>query len=299
MYSSTKSEVDTILNAILDKKKLVDIEAQRIGCITQPIFYDGYDPKMWCTIALGDSLVKLKLFIENNFNYIETMELIATTRYIFEINIWLNLFKKDIYYGLTYYKQLLKDKEIYWNNLKNQHEREIKFLQNFEAEEKQLQESLLIKLPTLASNEEINKTAIKIQNVTKLIDDKAARNFSLYPEETKYNGFSYQAYIIKKNIIPEIQKSLNSVMKNIENFEKETQNYKNKIPKKDTVKNKATLVNMQYEYEFIFQFTSSLLHATPSSLTTNHKNLEMNEVSMLLRYINVKIQDIIDLSKEY
>ena len=127
MYSSTKSEVDTILNAILDKKKLVDIEAQRIGCITQPIFYDGYDPKMWCTIALGDSLVKLKLFIENNFNYIETMELIATTRYIFEINIWLNLFKKDIYYGLTYYKQLLKDKEIYWNNLKNQHEREIKF----------------------------------------------------------------------------------------------------------------------------------------------------------------------------
>ena len=49
----------------------------------------------------GNALVRLRLLIENNFHVIETLGLLAVTRYIFELSIWLLLFEKDIRYCLV------------------------------------------------------------------------------------------------------------------------------------------------------------------------------------------------------
>mgnify|MGYP003604510971 FL=1 len=61
----------------------------------------------------------------------------------------------------------------------------------------------------------------------------------------------------------------------------------------------AETVDLLAEYDFIYAFTSKLRHATPASITTDQKNLEPAEMVVFLRYIDVKIQDILDLAGRY
>jgi hypothetical protein len=63
-------------------------------------------------------------------------------------------------------------------------------------------------------------------------------------------------------------------------------------------KQQAASVGMSDQYEFIYSFTSRLLHATPVSLTTNQKLLEPEEMHRFLEYIYVSILDIVDLAKQ-
>ena len=77
---------------------------QAIGRFTNKI--QSHDPsksddKYWCNVAMNDSLAKLKLILNQNFFYIETMSLLAVTRYIHEMSIWLKLFDLDPRYGLV------------------------------------------------------------------------------------------------------------------------------------------------------------------------------------------------------
>ena len=61
----------------------------------------------------------------------------------------------------------------------------------------------------------------------------------------------------------------------------------------------AKKVDLGDEYEYIYSYTSKLLHATPSSITTNQKNLELSEINIFLKYVRVKINDILSLAKQY
>jgi len=61
-------------------------------------------------------------------------------------------------------------------------------------------------------------------------------------------------------------------------------------------KQRATLAGMSEEYEFIYSYTSRLLHATPPSITTDQKNLEIGEMEMFLRYVRVRIADLVAIS---
>ena len=54
-----------------------------------------------------------------------------------------------------------------------------------------------------------------------------------------------------------------------------------------------------HEYDFIYRFSSKLLHATPASITTDQKNLEMSELALFLKYIYVKIDDVLELASAY
>ena len=63
-------------------------------------------------------------------------------------------------------------------------------------------------------------------------------------------------------------------------------------------KEQAAIVGMSDQFEFIYSFTSRLLHATPVSLTTNQKLLEPDEMHIFLEYIYVSILDIVDLAKQ-
>ena len=55
----------------------------------------------------------------------------------------------------------------------------------------------------------------------------------------------------------------------------------------------AQEVGMSDEYDFIYDYSSRLLHATPASLTTDQPALEDMEVYILVRYCAVKMRDII------
>src|SRR3989442_13923993 len=49
----------------------------------------------WVLAAHLDALIRLRLFVEQNFAFIETLGLLAVTRYLFEVLVWLKLLQKD------------------------------------------------------------------------------------------------------------------------------------------------------------------------------------------------------------
>ena len=51
---------------------------------------------------------------------------------------------------------------------------------------------------------------------------------------------------------------------------------------------------MASEYDFIYSYTSRLLHATPASLTTNQKSLEAEEVFLFRRYVGMQFRWIVN-----
>ena len=78
---------------------------------------------------------------------------------------------------------------------------------------------------------------------------------------------------------------------------KVTQDVKNLIPRRWNWKEMAQKTQLDVEYSYIYSFISTLLHATPASITTDQKSLELTEIWLFLRYINVKISDVLSLSK--
>ena len=49
---------------------------------------------------------------------------------------------------------------------------------------------------------------------------------------------------------------------------------------------------------FIYTYTSLLMHATPVSIITDQKNLELGEIRMFLKYALVRIIDVIRMAEE-
>ena len=45
--------------------------------------FDKDNAHSWCLSVAGDALVRLSLFTEQNFNFIETMGVVAVARYVF------------------------------------------------------------------------------------------------------------------------------------------------------------------------------------------------------------------------
>jgi hypothetical protein len=68
------------------------------------------------------------------------------------------------------------------------------------------------------------------------------------------------------------------------------------LPRKWIWKEQATAAGMLDEYEFIYSYSSRLLHATPASLTTDKKNLEPWGMLMFLRYFAIKATDVLQMS---
>ena len=52
--------------------------------------FDNNSPDFWRSNIYGDAPVKIRIILENNFKQIETIGLVAVTRYIFEISVWLS-----------------------------------------------------------------------------------------------------------------------------------------------------------------------------------------------------------------
>lgn len=300
-------QIGNILKSIKDKHSTIDQEARRIK--DKPLT-NKTDPNYWCLIGLGDALVKIRLMIEQNFNYIETMGILATTRYIFELSIWLKLFKLSPYYGFLYYSELVNIQKNHFILNKKQILNEICLLEDLDNYQKDLIEREFNRINLINDEKEKKENSLNFRNtIFKNVDDKAARHFSIYAEQAKTNGYSFQAYLIKNKVLPEIQKNIDILEKDVNLLKEIILILEKEMPKlldknKSKLKyinwkDKADLVNMRNEYEYIYALTSSLLHATPSSLTTNMKNLDLSEVLIFLKFIYVTIQDIIDFSKTY
>ena len=236
-------------------------------------------PEYWVLVIRCDALVKLRIFLERNFTYIETLSLLATTRYVFELSVWLRAIKLDKNYAIYYVHKLVDGAEEHSKQLYEQLIHEVSLLKSFQRKDDDLTNQCLEKLKhEHASPEEMDKAT---RRISETIDAEAAIRFSLYGEEAVSNGYGLQVHLIESKAIPRAKFELEEAQKSKEQFN-------------DKWKKMAKNVGMEDEHNYIYSYTSRLLHAKPSSLTTNQKSLESPEVYVFLRYCFVKITEMLE-----
>jgi len=258
----------------------------------------------WALVAYADALTRLRLIVQQNFQFVETLGVLAVTRYIFELAVWLRALARDSRYGLTYYFQIM-DKQIrYYEDYVKRVEHEIGLLKRLGEEESAEIEATTKAVLPKPDGDSTKALADLLRRVQSETDRKARRNFCLYADQAKKNGHSFQAFLIEKQVLPKLHTQLDECRRE---RAKRLASVKGRPPigtewaKQEQSwkwKEQAAAVDMSVQFEFIYSFTSRLLHATPVSLTTNQKLLEPEEMHVLLEYIYVSILDIVDLAKQ-
>jgi hypothetical protein len=61
----------------------------------------------WVATAYCNALIRLRLILENKFFHVETLNVLATTRYVFETLVWLRLMDREPDYGLVFYGKMV------------------------------------------------------------------------------------------------------------------------------------------------------------------------------------------------
>jgi hypothetical protein len=259
-------------------------------------------PRFWVFVVFADALVRLRLFVEQNFGYIEPMAILSVVRYTFELTIWLKHLHTDARYGLVYYRVLVAKQLDYYSDLHSHLRREIDFLRKIDEQEQQLLKDRAAKLMRVP-DEETQKVAAAnlIGDLQREIDKRAAREFSLYAEQARTNGYSFQAYLVEEKVLPKVAQAKTDLEKELASLDDSLlPEVRALLPKRKdwNWKDEAGSVGMGHEYDFIYTYTSRLLHATPASLTTDQKNLEPDEIRMFLRYIHVRLLDAMQMAKD-
>ncbi|WP_418647668.1 hypothetical protein ACNQFN_00385 [Thauera butanivorans] len=253
-------------------------------------FCDKYSSDHWRRNAYGNALVRLRQLSENNFQIVETIGLLAVARYVFELSVWLRLFEKDARYCLVYYKQLLETQFRYYEDTLAHMRQEVTLLKSFEELDRpvSLQERKDISV--------VEYGDMVRQNMSR-IDAMASRHFSLYLEDAKTNGYGFQAYLVEKKAIPSIESAIDELKNELLEFDNHVQTDVRDLARpRWQWRGMSKLAGIEHEHDYIYSYASKILHATPASLTTNQKNLEIQEVCLFLRYIHVKILEIADLA---
>ena len=293
MTDPSASNVQNLVREILARKERVDQLAQRIRTPETLAKFDKRNARSWCIAVAGDMLIRVRLFIEQNFKVVETVGVNAVARYLLELHIWMSLFRRDENYGLVYFRELLDTQRRFYTDTLAQVEREIEFLQSLEARER-------------AALTEIHDSGGRLRDVVakdKVASDhdkEATRHFSIYARAALTNGYGFQTHLVRTKALPRAKEALTMVEIEKRGFDESIAPAVRKlIPDRWQWRSMANKVGLVHEYDYIYSFASKLLHATPASITTDSKNLEMAELEMFLKYIVVKIDDLMDLAAVY
>lgn len=229
-----------------------------------------------------------------------TFELLAIARNLFENVIWLRLFNREREYGLLFYEQLLKQQKQNTEMFIAKANSEISLFHEFERiDGENLDFSFFSVLEGNPTDEEIQAAQVTHRNLTDDLDNKARRAFSIYASAAKFNGYGYQCNIIREKELPrqllqlaEIQKSLDKLCSAKWSILSEPMFRLSKV--RWNWKDRANDVGMIEQYNFLYAYTSRLLHSTPMNLITE-KQLSASESAMMLDYAFITILDIFDL----
>lgn len=140
------------------------------------------------------------------------------------------------------------------------------------------------------------KVSQAAKRTSDFIDQGMEFQFALFADQAARNGYGFQAHLMEKQIIPQVQSNLEEARASYEAIKLAWQDRIaafNSNFQKWRWKEMAERVHMEREYDFIYSYTSRLLHALPHSLTTDQKNLEDSEVLMFLKYIEVQMRWIV------
>lgn len=301
MTEQDKHNFEQLIHSIRSRRSSLDAVAQRLRTPEIQDAFNKWDHNSWCRSVAGDSLVRLRLFTEQNFNLVETMGVIAVARYIFELSVWLYLFKLDPRYGLVYFNQLLDTQQRYFQAMRAQLAREVVLLKSFSNREKESQEKALENIKGFSSSDTHKQALLStLKSISDAIDAEASRRFSIYAKDAQTNGYGFQAYLVETKAIPQVEQALAEIALERNRFDTTVpQDVKDLIPRRWQWRQIAEIVGLTDEYDYIYSFASKLLHATPASITTDQKNLALGEMQVFLKYIDVKMADVEILAQEY
>jgi hypothetical protein len=256
--------------------------------------FDKFAADDWRRNTFGNALVRLRQQVENNFNFIETLGLLAVARYVFELSVWLRLFQRDSRYCLIYYRELIYTQRKYFEDTLAHLRREIKLLKRFAEGEKEHSDQVFHHQNQVNSAVEFRDLLPKAMD---RLDAEASRHFSIYLDDARINGYSFQAYLVEKEAVPQAEDAISQIDEELREYEKRvSQDVKKLVKGRWQWRGMAEKAGIVHEHDYIYSYASKLLHATPASLTTDEKNLELQEICLFLRYIYVKILEIMDMA---
>lgn len=308
-----------------DRQRLIDIiqRIQRLHPTIQPsidslrsemarfpeLEMEDLDASYFRLQILSDALIKIRLFVENNLRIIETMGVLALTRYVFELVVILKNLRSNENFAFLYMQKMLLQQCEHFDDYADQIRSEIALYIARGEEEKSAHDAVMrkyaktssITMSARNSRRLGEKMADEINRVSTTIDEGLALKFALYSDDIAHNGYAFQAHLLETNVLASVIEKAERARASYEKMKAAWSKTVEPFPvsfKKWNWKEMSKHVGMEEEYDFIYSYTSRLLHASPHSLTTDQKNLEDPEVLMFLRYVEQQIKWIMAYANE-
>lgn len=262
-----------------------------------------HSPIVWILRAQTGTLDKVKGLFVREGDY-ETFELLAIARNLFENLVWLRLFACDAQYGLLFYEQFLTQQMQNTESLIAKIEGEIALFEDYERlDSENLDAAFAGVLEGTPSATQIKLAQEKHQTLTAELDERARRSFALYAATAKFNGYSYQCHILREKVIPDLTNRLAEMRKALDSYsavklEVLSDKMQGRSKARWNWKDRASDVGMLTQYEFLYSYTSKLLHSTPMNILTD-KKLSDSESLTMLEYAFVTIADLFDEIEEF
>jgi len=253
----------------------------------------NHSPHIWVLRAHIGTLDKLKELFGQGDEH-GTFEIVAAARNLFENIVWLKLFNLDVSYGLIFYEQLLQQQQ---QNLEN-------LIIKLESEAALFDEFHVIDMRNVhtafrphedrkeLSDEDIRTATAAHKAMTDELDEKARRSFSLYFYPAQTNSYGFQSELLRDDEIPKLRKTLAEINSHLAVFKAQRATLLPKGPSaaRWNWKDRAAEVGLLDQYNFLYSYTSKLLHSTALNIITE-KSLTPSERVMMLDYIWITVED--------
>lgn len=299
---NAESRVATIAAEIQDLAPTIAELTQRVRAImTEPQITtlegrERAETLLPCEIG-AEALGRCQILVANNVVVLETLGVISLTRYVFELLVWLRTIQATPLKSLRFLILSLKDGEDHTSQHIAHLEAEAQFLDVIAERDDPIPGMM-----ALQEEHGENLTAEIVRNAEKarmdVIDFEARRHFIAYAADAKVNGYGFQAHLIRKKAVIAAQANLETKrqvrLDFVDRFSQSLIDEAGGVSKWNWF-DSAKAVGMEPEYQYIYRYTSRLLHATPTSFYTTSKNLELTEMRLFLEYVYVRLLDVIDV----
>jgi hypothetical protein len=246
----------------------------------------GASLQYWELLAVLNAVIKARVLLRNNLRSIETLSLLALTRYLFELVVWLRYIQKDARYAIALAHESFRLQCDHFSKLLSHLQREIGLYTRLGESESAAHEQSIQKMRDgLIDNAGIGDAFRVASND---VDRELAGNFALYADDVLWNGYEFQAHLIREKALPRCAAEELQAQTTLQSFEGRWGATLSSLRMQGKWSKRAEFVGMSDEYDFIYSYTSRLMHATPASFLTDEKSLMDSEVLALLRYVRTQ-----------
>lgn len=288
-------EYQNKIQKLCDELMTIKDKLHVLSSITNEI--EEINPKYFVCVNIIDKLCALNKRVSGND---ELLSLVSSLRYTLEVLITTKLFIQEPQYIYNVYYCIYLQQQNKLNYLIKRAKDECNFLEELEKEEQSLVESTI-------SEDEV--AASSISKVFSLMNKKSKERITFFLDGVEMNGFGFQKYLIESQVIPKFESQLSEVEKLTTEKSKELSKLKfmndlfdirrqpTKVFKEFSDKRswaeKAEEVGLKYEYELMYELTSSLMHCTSYSLFTG-KFLEDEELIMMYKQMTQYLEKVVE-----